>query len=108
MRLFSASLVFLSLALNVISSPASGHVLHEKRASAPPLWIKRSKLDTRTVVPVKIALNQRNLERAEDYIWDVAHPKSDAYGQHWSAKQIAETFAPRQVKDFSLWFETYS
>jgi tripeptidyl-peptidase-1 len=95
MWLLSLSLVISSLALNVISSPTSGHVLHEKRASAPPLWIKRSKLDARTVVPVKIGLNQRNLDRAEDYIWDVAHPRSDTYGQHWSAKQIAETFAPR-------------
>lgn len=94
---FIPVLLLLSFANNVFSSPhpAVHHVLHEKRHSAPPQWVKRSKLDTRTVVPVRIALNQRNLHRAEDFMYDVSHPKSLKYGQHWTPRQIAEAFAPR-------------
>jgi tripeptidyl-peptidase I len=90
-------LLLVSYAVNVFSFPypVVHHVVHEKRHSAPPQWIKRSKLDTRTVVPIKIALNQRNLHRAEDFMYDVSHPKSLKYGQHWTARQVAETFAPR-------------
>jgi tripeptidyl-peptidase-1 len=107
MRFFPSILVLLSVALDVSSSPTAGHVLHEKRSSPPPLWVKRSKLDSRTVIPVKIGLNQRNLERAEDFIYDVSHPRSQTYGQHWTAKQIAETFAPRYVESLLfrfIWF----
>ncbi|RDI89307.1 hypothetical protein Vi05172_g412 [Venturia inaequalis] len=96
MLFFIPAFLILSFASNVFSSPypAVHHILHEKRHSAPPQWEKRSKLDTRTVVPVRIALNQRNLHKAEDFIYDVSHPKSLKYGQHWTPKEIAEAFAP--------------
>ena len=45
---------------------------------------------------MRIALKQSNLEKAEEYLMDVSHPKSPNYGQHWSAKKVAETFAPSQ------------
>lgn len=48
------------------------------------------------VLPMKIGLKQNNLDRGYDYLNDVSHPTSPNYGKHWSAKQIAETFAPSE------------
>ncbi len=45
---------------------------------------------------MRIALTQSNLDRADEFLMDVSHPASPNYGKHWSAKQIAETFAPSQ------------
>ena len=45
---------------------------------------------------MRIALKQSNLDKAEEYLMDVSHPQSPNYGQHWSAKKVAETFAPSQ------------
>jgi tripeptidyl-peptidase-1 len=85
--------------ITVISSPTAcngnRHVLHERRNRPPPQWLKRQKLAHDEVIPVKIAINQRNLDRAEDYIYDVSHPRSLKYGQHWTPRMVAETFAPR-------------
>jgi tripeptidyl-peptidase I len=94
MRLLFLSLVF-SFVINVYSSPTNLHVLHEKRSRPPPDWIQRSKLDRQAVIPLRIALKQRNLDRVNDFMYDVSHPNSAKYGQHWTAKQVAETFAPR-------------
>ena len=45
---------------------------------------------------MRIALKQSNLDKAEEYLMEVSHPKSPKYGQHWSAKKVAETFAPSE------------
>jgi tripeptidyl-peptidase-1 len=59
-------------------------------------WTKRSRVAPRTILPVRIGLTQSNLQNADDYIMEVADPRSPKYGQHWTAKQIADTFAPSQ------------
>ena len=100
-----------SFASYVFASPVFHHVLHEKRHSPPPQWLKRSKLNPDTIIPVRIALNQRNLDRAEDFLYDVAHPRSLKYGQHWTARQVAEAFAPRYAdlhhNGLSSWVTVY-
>jgi tripeptidyl-peptidase-1 len=92
------SLLLLSLFfVSVFPSPAQypRHILHERRSQAPPQWLRRSRLEAEEVIPVKIGLSQRNLDRAEDFLYDVAHPRSLKFGQHWTPRQVAETFAPR-------------
>lgn len=84
-----------ALLCGVVASPASTHVLHEKRDRLPAGWAKSSKLSPRAVLPMRIALSQRNLDKAYEYLHEVSNPASEKYGQHWSAKQVAETFAPR-------------
>ena len=79
----------------IIDAASAHHVLHEKRSHAPPSWQKKHKLDMETVIPMKIALQQSNLHKAEQFLYDVSHPKSRKYGQHWSSKQVADAFAPR-------------
>lgn len=91
-----SSLLLLSFFAVVFSIPITQrHILHERRSQAPPQWLRKSRLKGGEVIPVKIGLSQRNLDRAEDFLYDVAHPRSLKYGQHWTPRQVAETFAPR-------------
>ncbi len=47
-----------------------GNVVHEQRDEMPPYMLKRS-APADTLVPVRIALKQRNLERGMDFLMDV-------------------------------------
>ena len=90
--LFSAA----ALAATALATPLSAiHSIHEKRAGLPHGWTKRSELDRRAVLPMKIALSQSNLDKGSEWLHDVSAPNSEKYGQHWSAKEIADAFAPR-------------
>lgn len=80
---------------SAIASPVANYAIHEKREAAPEGWSKRETLDRRAIMPMRIALAQRNLDKAWEYLESVSHPSSTKYGQHWSAKEVAETFAPR-------------
>ncbi|KAI1177804.1 peptidase S8/S53 domain-containing protein [Nemania sp. FL0916] len=75
-------------------SPSKGHVLHEKRDGKPHLWEKRDRAARSQVLPIRIGLRQRNLENAERYIYEVSDPHSPNFGTHWTAEQVANTFAP--------------
>lgn len=44
---------------------------------------------------MRIGLKQRNLDMVSEWLSEVSHPQSNKYGQHWSAKEVAEAFAPR-------------
>ncbi|KAF3764746.1 subtilisin-like protein [Cryphonectria parasitica EP155] len=76
------------------ATSSSKHVLHEKREGRPHSWQKRSRADAEHVMPIRIALRERNIENAEKYIYDVADPRSPNFGKHWSAEKVANTFAP--------------
>ena len=83
MRFFTAVVVatfFLKLSTSL--SPTFGtHVLHEKRDYDPPQWERLGRADPQQRLPVRIALRQRNVEHAEEYIYDVADPRSPNYGE---------------------------
>ncbi|KAK5159672.1 hypothetical protein LTR04_004895 [Oleoguttula sp. CCFEE 6159] len=85
-----------ALVASFIASPAPGisHVVHEKRNELPHGWTRRSEPSHRAVLPMRIALKQRNIDRGHEYLDEVSHPASAKYGQHWTAKEVAETFAP--------------
>ncbi|MCJ1462898.1 hypothetical protein MMC07_001502 [Pseudocyphellaria aurata] len=85
-----------SLIVSTLAAPSTNHVVHQKRDKPPPGWQEVEKLELTEVLHVRIALTQSNLDRTNEYLMQVSHPESDTYGQHWSAKQIAETFAPAQ------------
>lgn len=85
-----------ALIATVITAPSSVHVQHEKRDALPFGWERHDRLPIHNVLPMRIALKQSNLDKAEEYLMEVSHPKSPRYGQHWSAKKVAETFAPSQ------------
>ncbi|KAG9941557.1 subtilisin-like protein, partial [Aureobasidium melanogenum] len=89
------SLLSLSvLVASVLASPTGNYVIHEKRDTAPMGWNKGERLDRRALLPMKIALTQRNLDQAAEYLYEVSHPESPKYGQHWTAQEVADHFAP--------------
>ena len=92
----STLLSLVAFLATVIAAPSSIHVLHEKRDAVPFGWERHDRLPGNKVLPMRIALKQSNLDKAEEYLMEVSHPKSPKYGQHWSAKQVAETFVPSQ------------
>jgi len=71
------------------------HVVHEKRNTHPTGWTRRSELDNRAILPMRIALTQSGLDKSHEWLMDVSNPGSEKYGQHWSAKEVAQAFAPR-------------
>lgn len=73
----------------------ASHSLHERRSEIPDGWTRRDALDRRAVLPMRIGLKQRNLDMVSEWLSEVSHPQSKKYGQHWSAKEVAEAFAPR-------------
>jgi tripeptidyl-peptidase-1 len=92
------------------SSIQARHVKYEvleQRDSTPHAWTRRSRLDGDAVLPVRIALAQSNIHRAEEFILDVAGPSSPKYGQHWTPQQIAKTFAPSKetVEEVKEWLQ---
>ncbi|KAI0126324.1 peptidase S8/S53 domain-containing protein [Xylariales sp. AK1849] len=70
------------------------HVTHERRKQLPRGWQRRGRLDGELVIPLRIALTQRNLDHAHGYLMDVSQPDSVNFGKHWTPQQVAETFAP--------------
>ncbi|KAJ7200325.1 subtilisin-like protein, partial [Mycena pura] len=77
-------------------SPRSLHVLHETRAADPHAsgWQLARRLEPGTVIPLRVGLQQRNLDQLEDLLMSVSHPESTTYGQHWSPAQVVDAFAP--------------
>jgi tripeptidyl-peptidase-1 len=84
---------------SVIAAPASSYTIHERRnAQSASKWAKRDEpLDRRAIVPVKIALTQRNLDNGHDWLMDVSDPSSENYGKHWTTEKVAETFAAEET-----------
>jgi len=69
---FPTVLGLCALAYSVNAAPApTTHSLHEKRASAPLIWEKRSRVDPSIVLPVRIGLTQSNLDNGPDMLDEV-------------------------------------
>ena len=83
-----------SFVSSIIAIPSISNEAHEKRDGSPQGWKRSEKLPGTFMLYMRIALVQENLERAEEFLLEMSHPDSKKYGQHWSAKEITETFAP--------------
>ncbi|KAM0318569.1 hypothetical protein ACHAO8_001660 [Botrytis cinerea] len=77
-----------------IISTRSSFVSHEKRNAPHAQWMKRDRIASTTLLPVRIGLSQGNLEKGHAFLMDVSHPESSNYGKHWTAEQVHEMFAP--------------
>ncbi len=95
--------------LSALAAPQSDPVVHEQRTVVPQGWRKVERLNGSVILPLSIALTQSNLDRAEEFLLEVSHPDSKKYGQHWSAKDIVEMFAPSQesVDVVITWLESH-
>jgi tripeptidyl-peptidase I len=71
MRLTSLSILFaLAAAAQGVAIPNS-HVVHERRSEPLQTWVKRGRLSPKAVLPMRVGLTQRNLERVDEYLMDV-------------------------------------
>lgn len=94
MRFFTATAVAVfALTCSAAPTTSSKHALHEKRDGEPHAWEKRDRALSEHVMPIRIALRERNIENADSYIFDVADPRSPNFGKHWSAEKVANTFS---------------
>lgn len=89
-----AACSFITAAIAVPAPSSKRHVVHERRERLPINWEKNAKLHGDSFMPLRIALTQSNLHRADEFLMDVSDPESPNFGKHWSAKQVAESFAP--------------
>lgn len=105
MKTYTISL--LSLAALAAASPVSNNVIHEKREFVPFGWAEVGKMPAEFKLPVRIGLKQSNLEKAHEHLMDVSHPKSENYGKHWTAVEVAKYFEPsaESVKAVVSWLE---
>ncbi|KAH7928646.1 subtilisin-like protein [Leucogyrophana mollusca] len=95
MRSSLVAVVSLALGLAVRASPVgSDWTLHEKRSFIPEGWSLARKLDSTAPIPLRFALTQPNIQEIEKHLYDVSHPESPNYGNHWTADQVADRFAP--------------
>ncbi|KAK0256450.1 hypothetical protein B0A54_04706 [Friedmanniomyces endolithicus] len=94
MHLFRSVAVSALVAVAVASPLGVPHSVHEKRSEAATGWARRDVLDRRAILPMKIGLAQSNVDQGWNWLKEVSVPTSSKYGQHWSAKDIAEAFAP--------------
>ncbi|MCJ1408202.1 hypothetical protein MMC19_002276 [Ptychographa xylographoides] len=97
MHLLSLVLVG-ALAAGSFAAPALTlrHVVHESRRDLPKTWVKRSAVEADALLPVRVGLKQRNLDKGHDLLMEVSQPGSTRYGQHYSAEEVADLFAPAQ------------
>lgn len=110
--MYFSLLAVCSLLTAAVAAPAPNskrHVVHERRSRLPTQWRKNAKLHGDSLMPLRIALAQSNLDRADEFLMEVSHPDSPNYGKHWSAKKIAETFAPSEETVTSVlnWLADY-
>jgi tripeptidyl-peptidase I len=73
---------------------APRHVVHEQKRSQDPTWVKRNRVESSAILPVRIGLTQSNLEQGHDLLMELSHPDSPRYGQWWTAEEVNNKFAP--------------
>lgn len=110
MRLALLANILAALAVATEANPlhrTANHVVHEERTVPRRSWTKSGRLHGSRKLPVRIGLSQSNLHRADEFINAVSHPQSADYGKHWTAKQIADTFAPsnKSIDAVRQWLE---
>lgn len=77
-----------------VPTPSNDYVLHEQRTVIPFGWRRVERLNGSFILPIRIALVQTNLDKAEEYLSSVSDPTSENYGKYWTAEKIANTFKP--------------
>lgn len=89
------ALVVTALVIDVAGIAVSKHhVIHELRDAAPTGWIKRGGVRSESILPVRIGLVQRNLDKAEAFLMSVSQPDSPSYGKYWTSEEVIQAFKP--------------
>lgn len=51
-------------------------------------------MEPQSIIPVRIALRQDNLDAGYEQLMDISHPESANYGKHWTKQEVHDYFAP--------------
>ena len=78
--MLSSILTLTALVASTLGAPSSSYVQHEKRDVLPPGWEREQKLPGHEILPMRIALSQSNMDRADEFLMDVSHPESPNFG----------------------------
>ncbi|KZP19257.1 subtilisin-like protein [Athelia psychrophila] len=95
--MFTSSLPsILALITLAVAAPSrrTHHVLHEKRAAEPVDWVNVGRLQPSHVLPMRFGLSQQNLHMVEEMLTAISHPDSPNFGNHMSAAEVNDAFAP--------------
>ncbi|KAK6069260.1 Pro-kumamolisin [Seiridium cupressi] len=84
---------------------ADGSAAHERRQRIPGWQRADSTVEKDNALTIHIFLAQQNLEEAHDHLVRISDPTRPEYGRHWTAKQVADWFAPPpdSVKEVTKW-----
>lgn len=82
-------------------SDATTHTLHEKRATDPRSWIKRSKVAAGTLLPMRIGLKQRNLHLGYDLLMEMSVPPV-THGLYCNSLDFRLKMSQYKAKDDTL------
>ncbi|KYQ88348.1 peptidase S8 and S53 domain-containing protein [Tieghemostelium lacteum] len=89
------AIVFLTFIIICISGVLS---LRERTLIANPIipnyWVKQRSSNTNDFISFKILLKQRNLEKLNEYFWQVSDPKSSFYQEYLTKVEIDELIRP--------------
>lgn len=98
MQLVLLIVFLLSWGLLGVTKPTlrSSYILHEKRSHTPSGWDVLRRRDASSVLPLRFGLKQSSIDKLEDMLYDISHPDSSNYGNHWAPAQVTQTFAPSQ------------
>lgn len=92
----SAALVAITFIHSTRAYTQPTHTLHEERFHIPHQWTLVDDAPSDEILPVRVYLQQSNLENLDNLLHAVSDPDEPTYGQHYTAKQIADMFAPSQ------------
>jgi tripeptidyl-peptidase-1 len=97
--------ILLVIADVALAAPVTDLIMHEKRT--PTNHLRRRRVDGDSILPVRIALSQSNLEKGYDHLMKISDPESDRYGRHWSTEEIHREFAPSTdtIDAVTAWLE---
>ncbi|KAF5529157.1 peptidase S8 S53 subtilisin kexin sedolisin [Fusarium napiforme] len=78
----------------VAAAAASVHQAHVRHGPSGLNWEHEDRVSPDEIIPVRVALTQRNLEYGMDHLLNVSDPASPNYGKYYSAQDVIDIFAP--------------
>lgn len=73
---------------------ASQRTVLFRRDLHPPTWTRLGDANDNHEVVFFVALYQQNPEQIDQMLYEVSHPSSPKYGQHYTFDQIQDAIAP--------------
>lgn len=72
------------------------HVVHERRDIIPHAWALDRRAPPSQIIPLRIGMKQKNMDKLYDELMAISHPDSSQFGKHWSPQQVSDFFRPSQ------------